>query len=485
MVDFSFVVYVNGILLMILAGVLAFAGLTGLFPDGSGGLVFIGAACVTLFFGSAFFLSNRRIHRPSMGPRTGYLLTVSSWITIALFSTLPLYYGVEGISFTDAVFETVSALTTTGSTVLTGLDGMAHDILLWRSLLQWMGGVGIVVMALALLPLLRVGGMNLFKSESSDISDKVFARLHHFVTLTGGVYILLTALCAALLRIAGMSWFDAINHAMTTLSTGGFSTHDASVGFFNSQALEAIIIVFMLAGAMPLVMYAHAIIRERSRFPLRRYVQVQGLLLVWGLAIASVTIWNILANSMPFAEALRVTAFNITSILTDTGFATADFSKWGHFAICIFFFLMFVGGCAGSTSGASKIFRWQLLFRGLYNQFLRNLSPNRVLNLKYAGKVVEDRILHSVRSFLFLYFLTFAVLSTAVSACNVDFLSSTSAVAQAMANAGPGLSEAIGPAGNFSSLPDSAKWILCLAMLLGRLELFTILALLVPDFWRR
>lgn len=483
--DFRFVAYVNGILLLILSCALGFIGLTGLLPEGSGGPAFLGASATSLFFGTQLFFGNRGAWQEKISIRTGYLLTVSCWMTTALFSTLPLYYSTLGLSFTDVMFETVSALTTTGSTVLTGLDAMPHDILLWRSLLQWMGGIGIIVMVLAILPLLRIGGMNLFKSESSDISEKVISRLDYFLKVTVGIYSGLTVLCAILLRLGGMTWFDAVNHAMTTVSTGGFSTHDASIGHFNSSLIESIVILFMLAGSVPLVMYAHLLFTSRENFSLRRYTQVGGMFRIWAASIGIVALWNCVANDMPFLHALRVTAFNITSILSSTGYATDDYSKWGPLAVAFFFFLMFVGGCAGSTTGAVKVFRWQLLFRGLYNQFLRNLSPHRVVSVNYAGKTVDDRILHGVRNFLFLYILTFVAASLALGACGLDLVTSASGAAQAIGNMGPGLGDIIGPAGNFSSLPSAAKWIMAGTMILGRLELFTVYALLIPDFWRK
>lgn len=483
--DFRFIAFVNGIMLFILSGALAFIGFAGSLEAGSGGEAFYGAAVTTLFFGGLLFFGNRGKHHDKISIRTGYLLTVSAWMTVALFSTLPLYYSNLGLSFTDSAFETISALTTTGSTVLSGLDTLPHDILLWRSLLQWMGGIGIVVMAIAILPFLRVGGMNLFKSESSDVSEKIISRLDYFVKVTLGIYVAFTAACALLLHLAGMSWFDAVNHSMTTISTGGFSTHDASIGYFNSPLIEFIIVIFMIAGSLPLVMYAHLLFSSRESFSLQRYTQVAALFKVLLGVTLVLALWNWIANSMALPYAFRVSLFNVASILSSTGYGTSDFSKWGDFAACTFFFLFFVGGCAGSTTGAVKIFRWQLLFRGLHANFLRNLSPNRIVDVRYGGKIVEDRVMHGVRNFIFLYALTVVFFSLAVTACGVDFVTGVSGVAQAIGSMGPGIGDVIGPSGNFATLPSTAKWLLAFVMILGRLELFTVFALMMPDFWRR
>lgn len=483
--NLPFVAYVNGILLLILSSIELMTGFIGLLSDIGSAREFIGAGLLAGFIGGMLALCNFRGPQHHFGIHSGYFLTVTSWLTISLFSTLPLYFAIEGISFTDAFFETVSAISTTGSTVLTGLDHLPRDILFWRSVLQWMGGIGIIVMAMAILPLLRVGGMSLFKSESSDISGKVSPRMPQFLKMTIFAYVGLTLSCTILLYFAGMPMFDALNHAMTTIATGGFSTHDSSAGYFDSASIEFILTVFMLAGALPLIIYSDLIFSSKKNFSLSRYSQVFTFLGIWLIAVIAMTLWNCIHNHMLPAPSLRVSSFNVTSVLTDTGFATTDFGQWGSFSDGLVFFLFFVGGCAGSTSGAIKIFRWQILFKGLYANMLRTLSPHRVVSVHYAGMVVEESILHGVRNFLFLYLLTFALFSLILMGFGADFITSTSGVAQAMANAGPGLGPVIGPASNFSTLPSGAKWALCAAMMLGRLELYTIYVLFLPAFWRR
>lgn len=483
--DLRLVAYANGLLLLILAVALGLIGGIAKLSQGHFDIAFVDAAFVTGFFGGALVLSNRhRGARPNISIHTGYLLTFSAWVVLSLFASMPLYFSGLGLSYTDTIFETVSALTTTGSTVLTGLDSLPHDLLLWRSILQWLGGIGIVVVAMAILPLLRVGGMNLFKSESSDISGKVVGRVDYFVKLTIWVYAFLTAVCAILYHLAGMGWFDALNHAMTTISTGGFSTHDASIGYFNSFWIELVGTTFMLAGAMPLVMYAHFIVVHHGDCTKRRYDQVKGLMSILAVAVALLSVWNWWHGNMSFLMAVRQSLFNATSMLTGTGFASADFSAWGSFALGVIFFLYFIGGCAGSTAGSIKIFRWQILMKGLHVQFLRNMYPNTIFTMRYAGRVVDDRTMHSVRNFLFLFLLTFAFFSVLLMAYGIDFFGSISGVAQAMANAGPALTPELGPAGNFANVPEGVKWILSLVMITGRLEMFTVYALFIPRFWR-
>jgi trk system potassium uptake protein TrkH len=482
--DLHLIAYANGLLLMILASALGIIGMLTKLSQGFFDVAFVDAAFVTAFFGGALVLSNRTRRRPRISIHTGYLLTFSCWVVLSLFASMPLYFSALGLSYTDAIFETVSALTTTGSTVLTGLDNMPHDLLLWRSFLQWLGGIGVVVVAMAILPMLRVGGMNLFKSESSDISGKVVGRMDYFVKLSICVYAFLTSVCAILYHLAGMNWFDALNHAMTTISTGGFSTHDASMGYFNSFWIEMVGTSFMLIGAMPLVMYAHFFIVHHGDRTKRRYDQVQGLFAIYATAVFLLSVWNWAHNDMAFFMSVRQSMFNAASMLTGTGFASADFSQWGSFALGVMFILYFIGGCAGSTAGSIKIFRWQILMKGLNLQFLRNVYPNTVVTMRYGGRVVDDRTMHSVRNFLFLFLLSFAFFSLVLMAYGIDFLGATSAVAQALSNAGPALTPELGPNGNFANVPDGVKWVLGLVMITGRLELFTVYALIVPSFWK-
>ncbi|MEX6508174.1 TrkH family potassium uptake protein [Jiella sp. M17.18] len=478
----QFAVFVNGLLLMGLGVAMLVPALVDFGTNNRDAEHFLICAVLVGGVGSLLAAAFRQERTGTLDRRTGYLITLSAWLSVSFFGSIPLAVASIHISMTDALFETVSGLTTTGATVLSGLDTMAPGLLLWRSLLQWIGGIGIVVMALAMLPLLHVGGMQLFLSESSDVSGKTFPRVGQFARAIGAVYVGLTLACTIGLMAAGMNAFDAINHAMAAIATGGFSTKDASVGFYNSVGIEVVLIVFMTAGALPLVFYASFLMRGRRA--LLEDEQIIGFLGILAAAILAATVWNISEGMQPY-HALRVSAFNVTSILTDTGFATTDFSTWGSFAIGLFFMLYFIGGCAGSTAGAIKVFRWQILFASALRHLRRTLSPSRVMVLTYQQRRLDDDTVSAVRNFFFMYLVTFVVLSMLAMASGLDFLSSTSAVAQGMANAGPGLGPLVGPATNFGHVPELAKWVVMAAMILGRLELATVYVVLLPDFWER
>jgi trk system potassium uptake protein TrkH len=478
---FGPILYVIGFLLVGLGCVMLVPALVDLSFANPDWRTFVAAAVTTVFLGGLLVLANRgddfRLDLPQ-----GFMLTALAWLAVASVGALPFVFAQNELSVTDAFFESTSGFTTTGSTVITGLDQYPPGLLLWRSLTQWMGGLGIVVMAIMILPFLRVGGMQLFRTESSERSDKIFPRAVQMGRWIGSTYLLLTLLCAISLKIAGMSWFDACNHAMTTLATGGFSTKDASIGFYGSPAIEWIGVLFMTSGALPLTFYIRAALHgPRSML---EDGQVWTFLAVLGSAILAMALWVWLHVGARVSEALRLAAFNVTSILTDTGYASTDYNQWGGFAVGAFFLFYFVGGCAGSTSGAIKIFRWRILFSSVRGQFHSMRRPHEVMAATYSGRRLTQELIASVVNFFFLYIFTFAALSLALMLFGLDFLTSVSGVAQAMANAGPGLGDTIGPAGNFASLPDPAKWILSFAMLLGRLELFTILVLLTPAFWR-
>ncbi|MCB1488165.1 MAG: TrkH family potassium uptake protein [Bauldia sp.] len=479
---FRFVLFVDGCVLLILSASMAVPLVVDVAMNDSEWRSFAVALAITAYVGGALALSSHG-YRAAIDRRVGYALTLSAWLLVILFGSLPFIFSPVAATVTDAVFETASGLTTTGSTVFVGLDTMPHGILLWRSMLQWLGGAGIVVTAILLLPILGVGGMQLFRAESSDISDKPLPRLSQIARTILATYAVLTAVCAFAYGLAGMSAFDAINHAMATISTGGFSTRDASIGAYDSVAIECVGIVFMTAGALPLMWWARLAVERRGMILQDR--QVPAFLAILAAAVAMVTAWNVSSGDMGFWQALRLSAFNVASVLSDTGFANADFSAWGSFAVGVFFVLMLIGGCAGSTAGGIKVFRWHILFAGVSRQFKRTLSPHRILTTRYGERLVEEQMIESVRNFFFLYIVTILALSLAVMATGLDFLSSTSAVVQAMANVGPGLGPVVGPAGNFASVAAEAKWMLVLAMLLGRLELTTVYVMLFVAYWRR
>ncbi|HET7412487.1 MAG TPA: TrkH family potassium uptake protein [Pararhizobium sp.] len=479
----QFVLFINGLFLAALAAfMLVPAAADILSGGGKDAINFTACAVGVAIVGSALALGFRRPGFRVTNRRTGYLITVSAWMSASACGALPLYFSSLDISYTDALFETVSGLTTSGATVLSGLDTMPKGLLLWRSLLNWIGGVGIIVMALSVLPALSVGGMQLFHSESSDISEKPFPKVRQLARVIAVVYISLTLACVICMVAAGMPLFDAINNAMATIATGGFSTKDASIGFYNSVPIEVVTEIFMMAGGLPLAFYAVFIVqRGRSRV---FDAQIKPFILVTLVAIALSTAWNISQGMTP-SHALRVSAFAVPSVITTTGFVTEDYSAWGSFAIGLYFLLFFIGGCAGSTAGSIKIFRWQLLVSGMVASLRRMVSPNAVIVTRYQHKPVDDAEMNAVRNFFFLYLTTFLILSLAAMATGLDFLTATSAIGQGMGNVGPGLGPIVGPATNFASVPVSAKWLVILAMLVGRLELATFYVVLLPSFWRR
>lgn len=416
--------------------------------------------------------------------RQAFLLTPVAWSTIILFASLPLYfsdYGQLSGSFTNAFFEATSGLTTTGATILTGLDQAPPGVLLWRALLQWLGGVGIIATAIAILPALGVGGMQLFRTESSDRSEKIMPRAREVALAVLGVYVALTALCALAYWAIAMSPFDAIAHALTTVSTAGFSTSDSSLGAWDNAALHWTAVLFMLSGAIPFVLYVQLMQGRRDTL---RNSQVRTLLGFIAIVILLVTLALYANGKYDFADSLRHAAFNVVSIVTTTGFASTDYTLWGNVATGVFFGLTFVGGCTGSTTGGMKIFRFEVMAKMLRGHFLHLLYPRGVFVRVYAGRPLPDDVVGSVVVFFSLFFVCYSLITIALMALDLDFLTSASAAATSLANVGPGLGATIGPAGNFSTLPDAAKWILCFAMLLGRLEIFTVLILFMPQFWR-
>ncbi|MGH8495910.1 MAG: TrkH family potassium uptake protein [Gammaproteobacteria bacterium] len=419
--------------------------------------------------------------RRNLRSREMFVLTVLSWVAIGAFSALPLSFSVLHLSYTDAYFETISGLTTTGSTVLTGLDDMPRQILLWRALLQWVGGIGLVVMAIAVLPFLHVGGMRLFQTESSDKSDKFTARSASVAKSISVVYVGITGACATAYFLAGMNAFDAITHAMTTLATGGYANYDSSFGEFNST-IQWLAVVFMIAGGLPFVLYIRMLRGDTGAVVTNSQVRVLVLFLL--VVVLSLTLWRWQSAPAPALETLRLVTFNVVSVVTTTGYATTDYNQWGELAIVAFFFLTFVGACSGSTSGGIKIFRFQIASRLVSSQLHQLSHPSGVFPTLYNDRPISDAILRSVVSFSFFYAVTVAVITAGLSLLGLDFLTAISGAATAVGNVGPGVGDIIGPAGNFSSLPDAAKWLLSLGMLMGRLEILTVLVLLSPSFWK-
>lgn len=419
----------------------------------------------------------------ALKPWQMFLVTTLSWVSISTLASLPLVLGAPQLSFTNAVFESVSAITTTGSTVLEGIENLSDGLKLWRGMMQWLGGIGIIVMGIAILPFLKVGGMRLFHTESSDWSDKVMPRTGGIAKATLSIYVGFTLVAMLAYWLGGMAPLDAVVHAMTSLATGGFANSDASFGAYADRPhLLWMGSLFMLMGALPFVLYIRFL--RGARMALWRDQQVQGLLVLLLVVILCLTGWRMWLGTPPF-EALTHVAFNVISVVTTTGYASDDYSSWGALAIVAFFYLTFVGGCSGSTSGGMKIFRFQIASILLRNQLRYLIHSSGVFPTRYNGQPITDDITRGVVAFSFFFFLTIAGLALGLAMMGLDFVTALSGAATAVANVGPGLGDTIGPAGNFAPLPDAAKWLLCVGMLLGRLEILTVLVLLTPMFWRR
>jgi len=481
LIDFRPILFIVGILLSTLALAMTLPAMADLLVNNPDWQVFASAAALTLFIGLALILSTRSATR-RINLRQAFVLTALCWLVIPTFGALPFTFSALDMHYPDAFFEAMSGVTTTGSTVIVGLDQAPPGILLWRALLQWLGGIGIIAMAITVLPLLQVGGMQLFRMESSDKSEKAMPRTAQLAGWTGVIYLGLTLLCAILYWVAGMSGFDAVAHAMTTIATGGYSTHDNSIGFFGSAWVDTIAVIFMLIGSLPFVLYLRAL--RGNPGSLWRDEQVRLFLTIVGIAVAVMTLYLHMKNGVEAMAALRLAAFNVVSIITGTGYATTDFGLWGGFAVAALFCMMFIGGCAGSTTCGLKVFRFQVLYAAANIQIRRLLQPNGVFIPYYNRKPISEQVLASVMAFFFLFILCWAALAIGLGFTGLDFLTATSGAASAIANVGPGLGDMIGPAGNFSEVPIAAKWMLSFGMLLGRLELFTILVLLMPSFWR-
>ena len=440
---------------------------------------FFGASIITIIFGTLFFLSNLD-HDKKLNLQQAFLLTALSWLSIAIFGSLPLIFSEVNFSFTNAFFESMSGITTTGSTIIPNLEEMPKAILLWRAILQWLGGIGIIVMAITLMPIMNVGGMQLFKISNSDSSEKILPKSKEIALRLIYIYSGLTTLCAISYKVLGMNTFDSITHSMTTIATGGFSNYNESIGFFNSFPIEISAMIFIILGSLPFIAYIKFLNGNRRIF--FSDIQIRTFLKIILISILILSIYLFLDKSSELN--FRTVLFNVISILTGTGYVNAQFDNWGGFPLIIFIGLMFIGGCAGSTTCGIKIFRSQILYSFVLNQLKKIIYPKGIFVLKYNQSPVDDKFTASIISFIYMYLVIFFTITALLSLTGLDFITSISGAATSISNVGPGLGSTIGPNGNFSSLPDISKWILSFGMILGRLELFAILVLFLPSFWR-
>ena len=448
-------------------------------------LDFLGAAAINAVVGLAVAMATRRFRR-ELKPRDGFLLVTSSWILMSASAAIPLMIAMPDLTFTDAYFETMSGLTTTGSTVLNGLDNLPQSINLWRCTLHWIGGIGIIVLAVAVLPLLGVGGMQLYKAETpGPVKDeKLTPRITETAKALWFAYLAITVGGVIALRVAGLSWFDAICHCFSAIGLGGFGTHDASIHYFNSASVEFALMVIMVMASLNFARHFMAF-RTLSLQPYYKDSEGKAIFITLAASIAIVTTALWLDHQYPsFGESLRHAAFAVVSIATTSGFVSEDYEKWAPFVAPFLLLLSCIVCSTGSTGGGIKMFRTLLLIRHARRELRMLVHPSAIMPIRIGGQAIPDRIVYSVLAFIFLYFITVVVLTFAMLLTGLDLVSSFSAVLASINNMGPGMGK-IGPAFNFSVLSDTQTWICTAAMLVGRLETFSVLVLFTPTFWRK
>lgn len=480
------VVHVLGSLLMLIGLFFLLPVVTGLLY-GEAAIVadFLLSCGATVATGLLLVLATRR-YREELKPRAGYLLVTLGWLLVTSAAALPFMLAVDGMSFTDAFFEAMSGLSTTGSTVLAGIDQLPHAVNLWRHALHWLGGMGIIVLAVAILPLLGVGGMQIYRAESpGPVKDaKLTPRITQSAKALWAVYCGLTVACAVALHLAGMDVFDAICHAFSVMALGGFSTHDASIGWFDSARIEFILTIFMVLATLNFATHFNAL-RKGDAGVYARDPEARWVVAVFAIGVAVTTAWLLgMGVYDSFWTALRHGLFNTVSMASTTGFVTVDWGQWPLFGSLWLLFLCSITCSSGSTGGGIKMFRTLVLMKQSLREMFVLVHPQAVVPLKIARAVVANRIVYSVLAFIFVYFMTVVLLTFALLLTGLDLTSSLTAAVASLSNSGPGLG-VVGPATNYGGLSDVQTWVCSLAMWLGRLEIFTVLVLLTPAFWRK
>lgn len=482
MLDLRPIASVNGVLLTTLGTAMLVPAIVDVVYGNDDWVVFVASATLTIFVGMSLTFVGRQSGPTRLSIRQAFLLTTLAWVIVSAFAALPIWFSEFRPSYAGAYFEAMSALTTTGSTVLVGLDTGAPGILLWRALLQGLGGIGIIVLAIAILPMLQIGGMQLFRTESSDRSEKMLPRATQISAAITGIYLFFALALIIAYSLAGMSLFDAVAHALPTISTGGFSTKDSSIGAFQSPAIEWVAIVGMLLGSLPFLAYLHFLRGKPVAFFADAQIRVFfGIVAAFTLALWAYVELRDLAHGH---DAIRWALFNIVTTISTTGFVAVDYTNWGPFSDVLIFVVMFLGACSGSTAGGVKTFRWMIAWEGVKKALFKSVYPSSVYVARYQGRTIDDQVMMSVMVFLAIYALVFVASGLIITAFGYDPLTAFSAAITCLSNVGPGLGPMIGPAGNFKDIPDPILWLLSSLMLVGRLELFTVLVLFLPRFWR-
>ena len=482
MIDLRPVLFMIGWLMLTMGIAMIIPALADVAANNPDWITFAVSSFLTIFVAGAIILGCRT-DKIGFDTRQAFLFSSLSWASVSLVGSLPFFFQANGLSFTDSLFESVSGITTTCSTVVTGLAAQPPGILLWRSILSWLGGFGIILLAIALLPNIQLGGMQLFRMELPDQRDKIMPRVTEISKIISVIYLFFTVLCAVLYYAAGMPAFDAINHAMTTVATAGYSTHDSSIGGFDSAAIEWIAIVFMVLGSLPFLLYFQAVCgRTKDLIDDPQVKTFIGIVSALALVIAVILMFG--PHQHNLHDAVRLSLCNIVSIVSGTGYASADYGQWGNFVIAVFFFATFIGGCGGSTGCGVKIFRWRILAATVQAELQRIMQPHQVRQVVYNGRKLDNSVIESVMVFMFVFFLTFAIMAVLLAMTGLDTITALSGAATSISNVGPGLGPIIGPSGNFAPLHDSSKWILITGMLLGRLEFLALLVLFRRQFWQ-
>ncbi len=481
MMDLRPVGYVIGLLVAMLGATMLLPMLADMIEGRGEWHVFLESAIITVLTGSVLALSCSNGVGEGLTIRQTFVLTTGVWVALPVFGAIPFMFGETELRFVDAFFEAMSGLTTTGSTVIANLDSQPRGLLLWRGVLQWVGGIGIIVVAMVFLPELRVGGMQIFRSEGFETMGKILPRAQEIAGQISLIYVFLTVVCCLVYAGLGMNFFDALVHSMTTIATGGFSNYNASFATFSGPT-EYAAAVFMILAALPFVRYVQFV--NGNPDPVWRDSQIRAFLMTVAILVFIMAVFLTRAFPHDWERAFRESLFNITSIISGTGYASADYMTWGSFPVMVFFLIGLIGGCAGSTACSIKIFRYQLLFASIKTQIRRIRSPHGVFIPQYDGRPIGRDVLTSVMSFFMFFAITLGVLSWALALTGLDFITSVSGAATALANVGPGLGDQIGPTGSFAGLNDTSKWLLSTGMLIGRLELLAVYALFTVQFWR-
>lgn len=479
MLNYRIIFFFLGILITGIGALMIIPILLEYFSSSANLITFVGSSFFTLFIGITLVLAFKEKEK-KFNFKDTILITTLSWPILVLFSSLPFYYGINSSTFSSAIFEATSGLTTTGASVYQNVEALSKGILIWRSILQWIGGIGIIIFAIAIIPIFNIGGIKLFTQDWSEKPEGLHYRSTELAKLLGGIYFIFTFTIFLLLLLSGLSFFDAICHSMTTVATGGFSTQNNSIGNYNNFFTELVIVLGMLLASLPFTLYISCL---RKNYSILNDNQVLLFLFLIVFFVLSLSVWIYLKDNLDIITAMRLSLFNGVSIMTGTGYSTTNFSNWGSFSNTIFLTIMLIGGCSGSTTGGLKVFRLQIIYQMILKELKMINSPRSITSINYNNKNINQEIVNSVMIIIFCFLISIFIITSIFSYHGYDFITSISAAVTSVAVVGPGLGNIIGPAENFNQLNDSLKLTLAAGMIMGRLEFLAFLILLVPKFW--